>query len=85
MTHERSLRMGLILPKKEKVDIAAIKLDASNTFKLISDEYTINKAELEGRASVTLSKSKWRLSLFDHDLGARPVAEIKPAEFWRLC
>ncbi|MEM7665855.1 MAG: integrase arm-type DNA-binding domain-containing protein [Pseudomonadota bacterium] len=52
---------------------------ASNTFSAIANEY-IAKIEREGRAAVTIKKTRWLLSLLERDLGGRPITEITPAE-----
>ncbi|MDP5280360.1 integrase arm-type DNA-binding domain-containing protein [Sphingomonas sp. DG1-23] len=52
---------------------------AGNTFRTVAEEY-LDKIAREGRAAVTIGKSRWLYSLIDKDLGSRPVAEIKPAE-----
>ncbi len=64
---------------QKKAEMEAAKLGASNTFKAIADEY-IEKSAKEGRASVTIGKTRWLLSLMERDLGNRPIAEITPAE-----
>tara|TARA_R110002072_G_scaffold183157_1_gene339443 strand:+ start:210 stop:1436 length:1227 start_codon:yes stop_codon:yes gene_type:complete len=58
---------------------AEAKTAANNTFKAIADEY-IERAEQDGRAAVTIKKTRWLLSLMESDLGKRPIAEISPAE-----
>ncbi len=52
---------------------------AANTFALISEEY-VAKIEREGRAAVTIKKTRWLLSLLNRNLGKRPISEITPAE-----
>jgi hypothetical protein len=64
---------------ERKAELQAAKLSASNTFKSVADEY-IAKSAQEGRASVTIGKSRWLLSLMERELGQRPIAEITPAE-----
>lgn len=63
--------------KREKAKAA--KRDATNTFKAIADEY-IEKSAREGRAAVTINKTRWLLSLMEADLGSRPITEITPAD-----
>lgn len=68
-------------------DLASVKFDleaeakvaAANTFKVIADEY-IDKSVREGRAAVTIGKTRWLLSLMEGDLGTRPITEITPAD-----
>lgn len=57
----------------------ASKLSAATTFEAVADEY-LAKAAREGRAAVTIRKSRWLLSLMVPDLGALPVADITPAQ-----
>lgn len=52
---------------------------AANTFGSIAEEY-IAKLEAEGRAGVTIGKTRWLLAKLAPALGARPVAEISPHE-----
>lgn len=52
---------------------------AANTFAAISDEY-VAKISKEGRAAVTIKKTKWLLSLLNAELGSRAITEITPAE-----
>lgn len=52
---------------------------SARTFQAVGDEY-IKKMEKEGRATATLIKARWMLSLLTPVLGRRPVSEIKPLE-----
>ncbi|MCF8707719.1 tyrosine-type recombinase/integrase [Rhizorhapis sp. SPR117] len=74
-----SIAAGVDPAVERKAELQAAKLGASNTFKSVADEY-IAKAAQEGRASVTIGKSRWLLSLMERDIGQRPIAEITPAE-----
>ncbi len=58
---------------------AAKRVAAGNTFGGIAEEF-IAKLEAEGKANVTVGKARWLLSKLSPVLGARPVAEITPAE-----
>ncbi len=55
------------------------KRNAANTFKAIADEF-IEKSAKEGRAAVTIKKTRWLLSLLEPDLGNRAITEITPAD-----
>jgi hypothetical protein len=57
----------------------AAKLSAGTTFEAVGKEY-LDKASREGRAAVTIKKSRWLLELMTPDLGALPIAEIRPAQ-----
>jgi len=63
--------------KREQIQSA--RRNAANTFKAIADEF-IEKSAKEGRAAVTIKKTRWLLSLLEGDLGNRPITEIKPAD-----
>ena len=67
-------------PNAVKTEIANKKKEAvANTFSSIAAEY-VAKSEKEGRAAVTIKKTRWLLSLLESDLGKRPITEITPAE-----
>jgi len=57
----------------------AKRIANANTFAAIADEY-IAKLEAEGRAAVTVGKTRWLLAKLSPALGTRPVAEITPHE-----
>ena len=68
-------------------DPASVKREAriakrfagGNTFAVIANEY-IDKLEAEGKATVTVAKTRWLLSKLTPSLGTRPVSEITPHE-----
>lgn len=67
-------------PNAVKTEIANEKKEAAaNTFSSIAAEY-VTKSEKEGRAAVTIKKTRWLLSLLETDLGARAIDDITPAE-----
>ena len=67
-------------PSVEKRDTRIAKRIASaNTFAAVADEY-IAKLKAEGRADVTIGKSRWLMSKLTPALGSRPIAEITPYE-----
>lgn len=57
----------------------AKRIAAANTFAAIADEY-IEKLEAEGRADVTVGKTRWLLAKLSPSIGSRPIAEITPHE-----
>lgn len=57
----------------------AKKIAQGNTFEAVAEEY-IAKLEAEGRASITIDKTRWLLSKLAPSLGKRPIAEITPHE-----
>jgi integrase len=76
----RALIADGVDPSKAKLDeTEAAKVAAANTFKTVGEEF-IDKSALEGRAAVTIKKTRWLFSLMEGDLGHRPVANIMPAE-----
>jgi integrase len=58
---------------------AGATLAAKNTFKAVADDY-LEKAEKDGRAAITVKKSRWLFSLMENDLGKRPITEIEPVD-----
>ena len=63
----------------KREDRIAKKIAAANTFAGIADEY-IAKLEAEGKAPVTIAKTRWLLTKLLPALGTRPIAEISPHE-----
>jgi integrase len=57
----------------------ANRMAAATTFAGIADEY-IAKLEAEGKAAVTIAKTRWLLTKLSPALGTRPIAEISPHE-----
>ena len=57
----------------------AKRIAAGNTFAVVAEEY-IAKLEAEGRADVTIGKTRWLLGKLAPALGSRPVSEISPHE-----
>ena len=57
----------------------AKRIASANTFGPIAEEY-IAKLEAEGKAAVTVGKTRWLLSKLEPALGTRPIAEISPHE-----
>ncbi|MCA1654397.1 MAG: Arm DNA-binding domain-containing protein, partial [Sphingomonadales bacterium] len=63
----------------KKASAAAKRQQSEVTFGALGREY-LDRAEREGRAAVTIKKSRWLLSLLETDLEHKPIATIKPAE-----
>ena len=57
----------------------AKRIASANTFAVIAEEY-IAKLEAEGRAGVTIGKTRWLLAKLSPALGSRPISEITPHE-----
>ena len=71
-------------PATVKSQLADEKREAAtNTFASISDEY-VSKIEKEGRAAVTIKKTRWLLSLLNSELGSRPITEVTPAQLLKV-
>ena len=70
---------GLDPSAEKQAEKRAAELNAATTFEAVADEY-LDKASREGRAAVTIKKSKWLLSLMIPTLGSRPIADVTPAE-----
>lgn len=73
------LAEGIDPSREKKKRLAAAKLGAENTFKAIGEEY-LDRQEKEGRAAVTIKKSRWLFSLMERDLGSLPIHDIEPSE-----
>jgi integrase len=74
-----AIAAGIDPAEQKKRAATAIAEQARNTFASVASEY-LEKASREGRAAVTIGKSRWLVSLLDPDLGARPVSSITSAE-----
>ena len=70
---------GIDPGEHRKLQAAAKEALEKSTFGAVAAEY-LEKASRDGRASVTIKKSQWLVSLVDADLGARPIASITPAD-----
>jgi len=57
----------------------AKRIASANTFAAVAEEY-IAKLEAEGRATVTIGKTRWLSGKLTPALGTRPIAEISPHE-----
>lgn len=73
------LAEGIDPAEQAKLDKAAQRSAAANTFSLVADEY-LEKIEREGRAPATMAKVTWLLGLARPALGDRPIADITPPE-----
>ncbi len=71
---------GIDPSREKKKKQAAAMLGAANTFQAIGEEY-LDRMGMEGRAAVTIKKSRWLLSLMERDIGALPIHDITPRAF----
>jgi integrase len=76
---KKLLAQGIDPSVQRKVARQAAIVSAANTFQLVAEEL-IAKHKREGRAEVTLNKSRWLLSLAYGAIGERPVSEISAPE-----
>lgn len=67
--------------KKQRRAEAAV--EEANTFRAIASEYRA-KLVAEGKASATLAKFDWFMSLADGDIGAMPMRSIKASDVLRV-
>ncbi|WP_244620624.1 tyrosine-type recombinase/integrase [Methylosinus sporium] len=68
---------------KKAAKLTAV-ISATNTFGGVAEEY-LQRIEDEGAAASTVAKNRWLLvDLAGPDLGARPIADITPAEILAL-
>lgn len=68
---------------KKAAKLTAV-ISATNTFGGVAEEY-LQRIEDEGAAASTITKNRWLLvDLAGPDLGARPIADITPAEILAL-
>lgn len=63
----------------KRTALIGAKINIAITFKAVAEEY-LDKASREGREAVTIKKSRWLLSLLEPRIGARPIADITPAQ-----
>ncbi len=76
---KKQLAEGIDPVQQQKLDRINKQESAAITFDAIADEL-LAKVEREGRASSTLAKKHWLLSLARPDIGSRPITEISAAE-----
>ena len=74
-----SLSDGVDPSREKKKKLAAARLGQENTFSALGHEY-LDRMALDGRAAVTIKKSRWLLSLMERDVGLLPVHDVTPAE-----
>jgi len=65
--------------EKIRLDKLAATVAASNSFKAVADEW-LDKAEREGRSTVTMKKLRWLLAFINASIGKRPIASISAQE-----
>lgn len=76
----KALRDGRDPGYDRKIQKIAAKISAGNSFKSVADDFIATKLEANGKAEATVAKARWFLSHLTPVLGARPIAEIEPAE-----
>jgi hypothetical protein len=81
---KKLLASGVDPGTNKKVAKLTAVISAKNTFGGVAEEY-LQRIEDEGAAASTVTKNRWLLvNLAGPDLGARPIAEITPAEILAL-
>ena len=65
--------------EKRKLDKLAMTIAAETTFRVVAEEW-LKKIEREGRAKVTMDKSRWLLGLAYPKIGERPIGAITAPE-----
>ena len=75
----QTLAMGVDPVEQKKEDALEAALSAANSFEAVGSDY-LDKMCRDGRAAVTINKSRWLLSLFAKDAAMRPIAELTPAQ-----
>ncbi len=76
----KALRDGSDPALARKLGKIAAKVSAGNSFQLVAEEFISVKQVQSGRAAPTIAKSRWLLTHLTPALGARPIADIEPAE-----
>ena len=77
------LRDGVDPGSERKRAKLAAELGAANTFGIVAEEYIEQKLSKEGRAAVTVEKSKWLL-LQLKPIAGKPIAEIEAMELYAI-
>ena len=81
---KRLLASGVDPGANKKAAKLSAVISATNTFAGIAEEY-LQRIEDEGAAAATVTKNRWLLvDLAGPDLGARPIADVSPAEILAL-
>ena len=75
----QSLALGIDPGEEKKQEALTSALNAANSFEAVGNEY-LDKMARDGREAVTVNKSRWLLSLLIPAIGARPIADLTPAE-----
>jgi integrase len=73
------LSRGVDPSEKRKLDKLVVTIAAATTFRVVAEEW-LSKVEREGRAEITMRKSRWLLDLAYPTIGARPIDTITPPE-----
>ena len=73
------LSRGVDPSEKRKLDKLVVTIAAATTFRVVAEEW-LAKVEREGRAEITMRKSRWLLDLAFPNIGGRPIDAITPQE-----
>lgn len=80
---KRQLSQGIDPARKKQEAKQAAKMNASNSFDVVAEEY-LTKMAKEGRAEATLVKGRWLLVQLKTNLGKLPIADITPPDLLRV-
>jgi integrase len=76
----RSVHSGADPAHARKMEKIAKRINAENSFKSVADDFILVRMINSGKSEATISKARWFVSLLEPTLGARPIADIQPAE-----
>ena len=76
----RQIRDGIDPGQQKRMDKIAAQISAGNSFQSVAEDFIETKMVKSGNAPATIEKAKWFLSQLTPALGARPIADIEPAE-----
>lgn len=63
-----------------KMEKLARRIGSGNSFQQVAEEFIEAKLVADGKADSTIKKARWFLSHLKPKIGARPIADIAPAE-----
>lgn len=72
------IRKGINPTLERKIEKAAEKLGAANTFELIAEEYIETKLVKEAKAPTTIKKARYFLKQLSPAIGQMPITDVDP-------
>jgi integrase len=76
----RAVRSGKDPLQERKKEKITAQLSAGNSFQSVAEDFIEVKFVGNGKAEATIEKARWFLSYLTSAIGARPIADIEPAE-----